>query len=74
MSSSYRLVRETRVVVAKDGVPEFLLIPENSVVTIQGPPLKDTPLLPVKFGSITVAMFAADLERAQLVSVAITDG
>ena len=68
MSRAYRLVRETRVVVAKDGVPEFLIIPENSVVTIQGPSLKGTPLLPAKFGSITVAMFAADLERAQLVA------
>ena len=68
MSNSYRLVRETRVVVAKDGVPEFLLIPENSVITIQGPPTEGTPLLPVKFGSITVAIFATDLERAQLVA------
>jgi len=71
MPTTYRLLKDTHVVVTRDGdAPEIVTLPEGSIITLPEPPSQD-PMVPVQFGSITVKMFAADLEwRAELVSVA----
>ena len=70
MASTYRLFREAHVVVTKDGKTDILTIPEGSIITVHDPP-PDTGLMPVKWDTLTVKMFAEDLEcRAELVSEA----
>ena len=49
--------------VTQDGKPDILTIPEGSIITVQEPPSKDTGMVPVKWESMTVKMFAVDLER-----------
>jgi hypothetical protein len=62
MASTYRLFRETHVVVTKDGgKPNILAIPEGSIITVQEPPA-EAGLFPVKWEALTVKMFAEDLE------------
>jgi hypothetical protein len=71
MSSTYRLSKETCVVISMNGKPEVVVIPEGSVITANEPPPQHKLLVPVQFGSITVEMFAVDLEyRAELLSAA----
>ena len=68
MPSTYRLLRETSVVVTKDGKADLLTIPEGSILSVHEPPSKETGLVPVEWKSVTVRMFAVDLERrAELV-------
>jgi len=63
MASTYRLVREAHVVVTKDGgKPNVITIPEGSILIVQEP-LPVTGLVPVKWETLTVKMFAEDLER-----------
>jgi len=61
MASTYRLIREAHVVVAKDGgKPGIMTIPEGSILTVHEP-LPATGLVPLKWETLTVKMFAEDL-------------
>jgi len=63
MASTYPLVREAHVVVTKDaGKPDILMIPEGSILTVQAP-LPVTGLVPVKWETLIVKMFAEDLDH-----------
>jgi hypothetical protein len=54
---------EAHVVAAKDGdKPSILTIPEGSILTVHEP-LPATGLVPIKWESLTVKMFAEDLEH-----------
>ena len=70
MATTYRIVKETHVVVRQDGKPDLIVIPEGSIITAEEPhPTQQTELVPVQFGSLTVKMFAIDLaRRAELVT------
>ena len=71
MASTYRLVRETSVVVTTDGQPEILTIPAGSIIAVHEPPSRETGLVAVNWESMKVRMFAVDLERrAELVKEA----
>lgn len=64
MPTTYRIVKETHVVLTKDGKPDLIAIPEGSIITVEEPhSTQQTELVPVQFGSVTVKMFAVDLER-----------
>jgi hypothetical protein len=63
MPNTYRLLKETSVVVTKDGKPDIITIPEGGVITVHEAPLVEAGLVPVEWESQTVKMFAVDLER-----------
>ena len=63
MASAYRLFREAHVIATKDGgKPDIVAIPPGSVIIVPESPAQ-AGLMPVQWKSITVKMFAEDLEH-----------